>query len=46
LERIYLQHAVRCMKQNVSKRSMLILTEEDIVPIPVARSERRRVGFW
>jgi SpoVK/Ycf46/Vps4 family AAA+-type ATPase len=45
LERIYLQHAVRCMKQNVSKRSMLILTEEDIVPIPVARSERRRVGF-
>lgn len=45
LERIYLQHAVRCMKQNVSKRSMLILTEEDIVPIPVARSERRRIGF-
>ena len=45
LERIYLQHAVRCMKQNVSKRAMLILTEEDIVPIPVVRNERRRVGF-
>ena len=45
LERIYLQHAVRCMKQNVSKRAMLILTEEDIVPIPVVRTERRRVGL-
>ncbi len=45
LERIYLQHAVRCTKEKVSKRSMLILTEKDIVPIPVARSERRRIGF-
>lgn len=45
LERIYLQHAVRCTKHKVTKRSMLILTEEDIVPIAVPKSERRRIGF-
>lgn len=45
LERIYLQHAVRCTKNRVSKRSMLILTEEDIVPIAVPRNERKRIGF-
>lgn len=45
LERIYIRHAERCMKQRpASQRELLMLTPEDIVPIHVARP-RARIGF-
>ena len=45
LERIYIRHAERCMKQPpASQRELLMLTPEDIVPIHVARP-RARIGF-
>ena len=44
LERIYLHHAVRCTNEKVGRRALLIITEEDIVPIEVARATRR-IGF-
>jgi SpoVK/Ycf46/Vps4 family AAA+-type ATPase len=45
LERIYIQHASRCVRQQpTDKRQMLQLTPEDILPIDVPR-ERKRIGF-
>lgn len=45
LERIYIRHAERCMKQRpASQCELLMLTPEDIVPIHVARP-RARIGF-
>ena len=45
LERIYIRHAERCMKQPpASQCELLMLTPEDIVPIHVARP-RARIGF-
>ena len=45
LERIYIQHAVRCVQQQPDDRSMLLtLTPEDIVPVEIPR-QRAKVGF-
>lgn len=45
LERIYIQHAGRCVKQQPSGKSALLsLTPEDIVPIEVPRP-KARIGF-
>lgn len=45
LERIYLQHATRCMKQQLKdKQDLLTLTAEDILPIDVPR-QRTKIGF-
>ncbi len=45
LERIYLQHATRCVKQQVTGKSALLsLIPEDIVPIEVPR-QRKKIGF-
>lgn len=45
LERIYIQHASRCMKeQPKDKRELLVLTMEDVVPIEVPR-QRAKIGF-
>lgn len=45
LERIYIQHAARCVKQQPKdKRELLLITPEDIVPIEVPR-QRTRIGF-
>ena len=45
LERIYLQHATRCMKQQLKdKEDLLTLTAEDILPIEVPR-QRTKIGF-
>ena len=45
LERIYTQHAYRCVKQcPPDKLQMLMLTPEDILPIEVPK-ERKRIGF-
>jgi SpoVK/Ycf46/Vps4 family AAA+-type ATPase len=45
LERIYLQHATRCMKQRLKdKEDLLTLTAEDILPIEVPR-QRTKIGF-
>ena len=45
LERIYIQHAMRCVKQRPSdKRQLRLLTHEDILPIEVPK-EKRRIGF-
>ena len=45
LERIYIQHASRCVRQQpTDKRQMLQLTPEDILPIDIPR-EKKRIGF-
>ena len=45
LERIYIQHAMRCVRQKpVDKRLLRLITPEDILPIEVPK-EKRRIGF-
>ena len=45
LERIYIQHATRCVKQRpINKQQLRLLTPEDILPIDVP-IEKRRIGF-
>ena len=45
LERIYIQHATRCVKQRtINKQQLRLLTPEDILPIDVPK-EKRRIGF-
>lgn len=45
LERIYIQHASRCVKNRlVDKQQLRLLTPEDIQPIEVPK-EKRRIGF-
>jgi SpoVK/Ycf46/Vps4 family AAA+-type ATPase len=45
LERIYIQHASRCVKQQSNGKSMLFsLTPEDIVPIEIPRP-KAKIGF-
>ena len=45
LERIYIQHANRCIKyQPKDKQDLLILTPEDILPIEIPR-QRTKIGF-
>lgn len=45
LERIYIQHATRCVKQRpVDNQQLRQLTPEDILPIEVPK-EKRRIGF-
>lgn len=45
LERIYIQHATRCVKhQPKDKRELLKITPEDILPIEVPR-QKTKIGF-
>ena len=45
LERIYIQHAARCVKRcPKDKRELLLLTLEDIVPIEIPRP-KTKIGF-
>ena len=45
LERIYIRHASRCVRQRPSdKRQMRLLTPEDILPVEVPKP-RPRIGF-
>ena len=45
LEHIYIQHAMRCVKQApTDKRQLRLLTPEDILPIDVPK-EKRHIGF-
>ena len=45
LERIYIQHASRCVKQQTKDKSeLLAITPEDIVPIEVPRP-KAKIGF-
>ncbi len=45
LERIYIQHATRCVRQNLRDKSDLrIITAADIVPIEVPR-QKAKIGF-
>ena len=45
LERIYIKHATRCVRQQPTKKSdFLKLTTEDIVPIEIPR-QKRKIGF-
>lgn len=45
LERIYIQHASRCVRQRPKdKNELLMLTPEDIVPIEIPR-QKTRIGF-
>lgn len=45
LERIYIQHAARCVKhQPKDKRELLKITPEDILPIEVPR-QKAKIGF-
>ena len=45
LERIYIKHAARCVKQcPKDKRELLLLTPEDIVPIEIPRP-KTKIGF-
>lgn len=45
LERIYIQHAMRCVKNRpTDKRQLRLLIPEDILPIEVQK-EKRRIGF-
>ena len=45
LERIYIQHAARCVKRCLKdKRELLLLTSEDIVPIEIPRP-KTKIGF-
>jgi hypothetical protein len=45
MERIYIQHASRCVRQQPTRESELLsLTPEDIVPIEVPRP-KTKIGF-
>jgi len=45
LERIYIQHATRCVKKGVrNKHEILLIKPEDIVPIEMPR-QKMRIGF-
>ena len=45
LERIYIQHASRCVGQPLSEKSALLsLTPEDIIPIEISRP-KAKIGF-
>ena len=45
MERIYIQHATRCIKQQPkNKQDLLKLTTEDILPIEVPR-QKTKIGF-
>ena len=45
LERIYIQHATRCVKQRpIDKLQLRLLTPEDIIPIEIPK-EKKRIGF-
>ncbi len=45
LERIYIQHATRCIRhQPEDKQDLLVLTPEDISPIEIPR-QKTRIGF-
>ena len=45
LERIYIQHATRCVRQqSIDLATLQTLTLEDIVPIEVPR-QKPRIGF-
>ena len=45
LERIYIQHAMRCVRQKpTDKRQLLLLTPEDIQSIDVPK-EKKHIGF-
>ena len=45
LERIYIQHATRCVRQHPNdKRELLMLTPEDILPVEIPR-KRTKIGF-
>ena len=45
LERIYIQHATRCVRQHPNdKRELLMLTPEDILPIEIPH-QRTKIGF-
>ena len=45
LDRIYIQHATRCVKQQPKdKRELLKITPEDILPIEVPR-QKAKIGF-
>jgi hypothetical protein len=45
LERIYIQHASRCVKLcPKDKRELLLLTPEDIIPIEIPR-QKTKIGF-
>lgn len=45
LERIYIQHAARCVKQQPKdKGELLMITPEDILPIEVPR-QKTKIGF-
>ena len=45
LERIYIQHATRCVKQPPKNHNdLLLITPEDIVPIEMPR-RKNRIGF-
>ena len=45
LERIYIQHAMRCMKYRITDlRFIRLLIQDDIQPIEVPK-EKRRIGF-
>lgn len=45
IERIYIQHATRCIKQQPKdKHDLLKLTPEDILPIEIPR-QRTKIGF-
>ena len=45
LERIYIQHAARCVKQcPKDKHELLLLTLDDIVPIEIPR-QKTKIGF-
>ena len=45
LERIYIQHASRCVRQQPKNKSeLLLLTPEDIIPIEIPR-QKTKIGF-
>lgn len=45
LERIYIQHATRCVKQQPKdKGELLLITPEDILPIDIPR-QKTKIGF-
>ena len=45
LERIYIQHAARCVRQQPQdKRELFLITPEDIVPIEIPRP-KAKIGF-
>jgi len=45
LERIYIQHATRCVRQQpIDKAGLRLITAEDIIPIEIPR-QKPRIGF-